>query len=115
MKYIKEYLDFNNIDNFENDYEDFDGHEKFKEFLEKNGVLDKFVRNFYNFEDDEWKREYWGGYDSHSDEYTLNDFLINNKEMRYGLYIDDAFDWDNSPEGYDFWDDVNDAWKFYMG
>jgi hypothetical protein len=107
------YIDFSDIDNFE-DNGDFEGFENFKKFLEDNGVLDEFVRNFYNFEDDERKRKYWRGYDGYSGKYTLNDYLTNNKKYREKSYIDDAFDWSYSPEGFDFWNNIDDKWRYFL-
>jgi hypothetical protein len=114
MKYIKEYLDFNEIDDIDDNggFDDFDGHEDFRYFLEENDVLDKYVENFYNFEDTIWKEVYWIGYYYSKDDYTLHDFLDELSKNGYkSEYIHHAFEWRKTEEGHHFWENINDNWK----
>jgi hypothetical protein len=113
MKYIKlfEEIDFKDIDDINDPIiVDFVGFEDFMDFLEENGVLDKFVKEFYRFEDEVWKENYWGGYKENKDNYTLHDFLENNKKNTKG-YIDDAFKWWLTDDDQDFWETIHDKWK----
>jgi hypothetical protein len=110
MRYIKLYedIDFNNIDDYEG-VDDFDGFEDFRNFLEDNGVLDKFIKNFYSNDNEGWKKVYWVDYNGDGD-YTLNDFLRYNKKNKSN-YISRAFSWSSSPEGYLYWEKVRNKWR----
>jgi hypothetical protein len=99
------YIDFRDIDNFDNGYSVYDGHEVFKEFLEENSILDKFIENF-NKSGKIWRIRFWDGYEDNN-EYTLNNYLNNKKPL---LYISDAFQWDISKEGYSFWCEIGYKW-----
>jgi hypothetical protein len=97
MIHIKLYeeIDFTDIDDIDDTMVvDFEGFEDFGDFLEENGVLDKFVNNFYKF----------------GDGYTLNYYLIINEEYKED-YIDSAFSWIKTPEGFDFWVDIDYKWR----
>jgi hypothetical protein len=109
MDYIKDYIDFTDIDDLNDPIiVDFIGFEDFRDFLEENGVLDKFVSTFYNYDNETWKKNYWSGYKGNDDNYTLHDFLIRNKKFNY---IDDIFRWEDTSDGYDFWYGIRGKWK----
>ena len=59
--------------------------------LEENNCVEAFLENTNN--------AYSGG------KQTLN--VINGKDNRFGQLLC-AFDWENSPEGQDFWDNIDE-------
>jgi len=63
---------------------------EFDKKLKKLGIKTRFLKNF--------KKEHA------NPEISLQ--LINNHENFYG-FIDDAFVWDNTPEGYDYWHEIS--------
>ena len=71
---------------------------RFKKFLAKNNAYNKFIRNLEN-EDNYFKNEYSFN--------NLYDFLTN---QRYNQFVDYAFDWDDTPERFVFWEDLNHKW-----
>jgi hypothetical protein len=102
-------IDFNDIDNYEC-VDEFEGFGVFKRFLEKYNLLDDLTTNFYNCKNSNWKKKYWG--DKVDDEYTLNGFLNHNSFFQKH-FIGYIFIWDETPEGYEFWRDINDKWEQY--
>jgi hypothetical protein len=111
-------MDFKDIDNIDFNIvddtvvfisSDLDGHEDFIDFLKENDVLDKFVYNFYNIADEEWKKSFWLGYGSDDIDYTLYNFLEDSKNISDD-YLYNAFNWDKTKYGYDFWYDINEKW-----
>lgn len=56
---------------------------KLSEYLKDNGVYERFIKNF--------DKEYYDTTDNH-------------------IEIDNCFSWDNSNEGYDYWNDLEDKW-----
>jgi hypothetical protein len=116
MKYIKLYegIDFNDIEEFDDHSPDFIGFEEFEEFLKKNNALDKFIKNFYNFDDELWKENYWGGYNEKDGDYTIHDFLMNNKKGKESGYIDDAFGWAFTPEDSSYWNKLDNEWSMLV-
>jgi hypothetical protein len=97
-------IDFNDIDNFGKDYSEFEEHEDFKEFLEENGALDKFIENFY-LHINNWRLYHWKHY---KEGHTLKYFL--DKETKY-FYITSAFRWyKDKKEDYDYWSALNLKW-----
>jgi hypothetical protein len=105
--YLKEYIDFNDIDDIHYDgcdnYPDFDGHDEFCRFLVDRDLIDSYIRNF-NEVDRNWGGLRWSGY---KDGYTLKDFLDDNDES---FYISLVFNWDNVEGGYEFWNNINMEW-----
>jgi hypothetical protein len=79
----------------------FIGFDIFKEFLEDNGVLDRFIENFYNV-DEEWKMSNWSGYSNKLDKYTIRDYLENTRIENYFIK---SFRW-----MYYDWPDLNGKW-----
>jgi hypothetical protein len=101
MKYIKEYK---NIDwDFDKEEErnipvEFKGHEDFYDFLVDNDILDKWINNFEK--DVSWRKDViW------RNKKEIHDFLNNNIN-----YIDHAFNWSDTEEGYDFWIKIYNKW-----
>lgn len=72
---------------------------KLKVFFDKHfgkGVWNAWRKNTINFTD-----EY------HYSEYLKNSFTTDHSHKEL---IENAFDWVDSSEGYDYWDDINDIW-----
>jgi hypothetical protein len=97
-------MNFNDIDDTDSIYDDFDNHDKFRNFLEERGILDNFINNFNN-SSKEWRISHWSGYHK---SYTLKEFLDNTLKIIY-IYI--AFDWYEINEGYDYWLNIHAEWK----
>ena len=66
--------------------------EQFKDFLTKEGCLDKFITNTETLDYTQ----------------TLEELAETNNPADYVL---DAFCWDDSPEGGEFWEDINAKWE----
>jgi hypothetical protein len=97
--YIKR-LDFCAIDDFDNE-DDFMCHDDFRNFLEMNGVLEKFVKNFYNDNIDiDWIIVHRYGH------ITLDEFLESVDSLKY---ISNSFPWDSK-----FWFILHVSWVDYI-
>ena len=102
MKYLKlfENKDINWTFNEEDEFpipEDFVGFEKFYEFLVENGALEKYIKNFIDQKN-----------------MDLNHFLKKTKkEGNEDNFINNAFTWVRTPEGYDFWSHLYGDWSTY--
>jgi len=98
MKYIKlfENIDWDWMDEDESDipYE-FNDNENFYNFLVDNKVLDQFIYNFDNYK---------------LKEMNYSELLHRNKND----YILWAFAWDETPEGHDFWLNLNYKWIDFL-
>jgi len=81
----------------ENKYENFIPYKIFEEFLIKKNILNKFIEYFYKNK-------------------TFNKkILVNYIDNCLKIdYIEYAFDWDRTPEGFDYWDKINDEWMEYF-
>jgi len=94
MKYIKRYnedIDWDWVDEEKRDIpDDFKDNENFYNFLVDNKVLDQFIYNF--------------------NKYKLRDLksLINSIQKEI---INFAFDWSETPEGYNFWMNYDEMWR----
>ena len=66
--------------------------EQFKDFLTKEGCLDKFITNTETL-----------NYTK-----TLEELTETNNPANYVM---GAFAWDESPEGGEFWEDINAKWE----
>ena len=102
MKYLREFIDFNDIDDI-GDYSEFEGHEDFKKFLDDNNVLDDFIYQFNNVD------RYWRGIriSGNNNRDDLKYYLDN---MDRSYYIANAFSWDESGDD-DLWYKLNDKWR----
>jgi hypothetical protein len=87
-------------------YSDFEDHDDFCRFLKDNGIIDEFIKSFYNNYID-WKVRYWVGYIS-NDEYNLKKYLDNTEKINY---FKNSFKWDNSIKGYVFWYNIALKWS----
>lgn len=67
-------------------------HEIFEMFLDENGALYAFTMNFFTE----------GG--------DLSEFY---EDFPSEDYLSAAFDWNTSPEGYDYWENINNLWRIY--
>jgi len=96
--YIKESLEEDDLDHEEEQDEDdsFITDDKFKQFLIRNDCLAEYVSNCHN--------EYLTNFPKF---YKFKEDFKNKKRYHF---IDDAFDWETSPEGYGFWDKLNEEW-----
>jgi len=76
--------------------------EKFVRFLKEEGndVYHKFV---HNFKDDVEFRSRFSGKPIKSFDYYLN-------KTKIDLFINDAFFWDDTKEGFHFWEDLHYRW-----
>jgi hypothetical protein len=92
-------LDFSNIDDFSicYSYTDFNGFEDFCEFLVYNGVIDDYIRYFYDM--------YFTRYGI-----KLNEFLMKHKPKNY---IDSAFVWPT--DEVDKWLMISKKWARLVG
>lgn len=66
--------------------------EQFKDFLTKEGCLDKFITNTETLDYTQ----------------TLEELAETNNPADYVM---DAFSWHDSPEGGEFWEDINAKWE----
>ena len=99
-QYIKE--NWNDDDDLEEeneeDYEDFITNDEFRQFLIDNNCYDQYIKNCYN------------------SLLRINDFDITlnfnkiEKRNREG-YISNAFVWEYSPEGENYWENLDDLWN----
>ncbi len=75
---------------------------KFYKFLIKKNIGEKYIfnaKNCYQFDN----------------EYIIN-FLVNAiKENSEIILISSAFKWRSTHEGHDFWKNINEEWKKYLG
>jgi hypothetical protein len=105
-------IDFSDIDNFDNDYNndylDFDGHEDFKEFLDDNSVLDEFIKYFKSV-NDSWVNIRIN-YFNKDNIIDLGGYL-DNIDRRY--YISSAFNWVDSGDS-NFWYKLNCKWNNHV-
>jgi hypothetical protein len=96
MKYLREYIDFSEIEDIHydgcSDYPDFEGHEDFCKFLIDRGVIDKYIIKFYK----------WSGNEHNS----IKKFLDTSEPSNY-LYM--AFIFNEYGEEYD-WFKLNREW-----
>ena len=96
MKYLKRYnesIDWDDWEEEENSIpDDFIGHEDFYNFLVDNDVLDTYLYNFKN--------------DKHQKDFKK---FIN--QVRDTHLIDAAFTWSQTPEGNNYWYELNIKWK----
>ena len=111
MKYIKKIdIDFDKFDDIEEKdyfhiYKSIKNKEyikKFKEFLDKNGVLDKYIHNFLN-------NSNIGFYGRKTDKIAK---VLD--RMFFLDYIAYVFLWENTDEGFDFWNSLNKKWRNYI-
>lgn len=86
---------------------------KFIKFLKDNDSFDKFKENWYNF--------------TRFNAFKVNG-VYNNKIMDFKRYflerkpkpycyiyiISDAFSWNSTPEGFDYWYNIDDLWREYF-
>jgi hypothetical protein len=101
MKYIKLFENFENIDWDWKDEEEsdismpdvFKDDEDFYKFLVDNNALDKYIYNFDNYK-----------------EINYSELLHKNKNQ----YILWSFDWSNTPEGHEFWSNLNYKWINFL-
>lgn len=42
--------------------------------------------------------------------HNFDEDYMDMKAKNYWLYIETSFDWEATPEGYDFWEDISDQW-----
>jgi hypothetical protein len=95
MKYLKEYIDFSDIEDIHYDgcdnYPDFNGYEEFCKFLVDRGVIDKFIKNFNKLS-------------SYND---ISKFL---SDSSIEDYIAGSFAWISADGGYGFWNKINSEW-----
>ena len=95
-------IDYNIYDDLE--YPTFDdiihteGVKEFYKFLLNNNLLDKYLYNFRNN-----KSPMLFGCKDTDIWYVLDNKLST-------TFIFDAFSWSDSPEGYSFWERINDEW-----
>jgi hypothetical protein len=73
--------------------------------LVDNGALDNYIKNF-NKVDNGWRIDNWDGFKLGMD-YTIKDFLDNNKMI---YYIYGSFIWEETSEGYKFWNELSNEW-----
>lgn len=67
---------------------------KFYNFLLKNKILDNYMNNLTNSNN------------TYFDDYMTYKVFFKNEY----LYFESPFNWASSPEGYFFWDKINDKW-----
>jgi hypothetical protein len=86
----------------------FISHKDFVSFLKMNKVYKEFRRGFSTPCKDEFKRDYFQNPSRKS---------FSQKHMRtnleYWYFLGDAFEWNDTKEGWDFWYNVRDAWCKY--
>lgn len=68
----------------------------FFNWLQQNGALERFKRNRFNFLRT-YKNSGWANYRSYA-------------QLPYLCAVDYAFIWSDTPEGYIFWQKLDDAW-----
>jgi len=66
--------------------------EKFKQFLRDNSAYDSFMKNYDNIS---------------SFDYVFNDY-------EGDVYLAGSFTWENTEEGYSYWEDLENRWFSYM-
>jgi hypothetical protein len=93
MKYLREFIDFSEIDDIDDcdGYPDFEGHEDFCKFLVDKGVIDIYIKNFNKLS-------------SYND---ISEFLSGNSIEDH---IAGSFAWINTDDGYGFWNKINSEW-----
>jgi hypothetical protein len=90
---------------------DFGDHVGFRDFLDCNDSLEKFIDGFYDTDED-WKINYWVGYIESGGDYTIKDFLDNmDKDNNTPNYVNYAFEWAGTKGGKKFWGGINREWK----
>lgn len=70
--------------------------EKLKNFLEEKDVYKRFRMNFYS------EQLYQGNFE---------DIFSHLTDVNPEWAVSGFFTWDKSPEGQDFWSEINDGWK----
>jgi len=104
MKYIREYIDWDNED-FEIEEDDptipneFSRCEKFYVFLKKNKIVDIFKNEFHKFNN------------KTIDEYLNRDF---NDDTEYIHLINYSFTWDETQQGDAYWREIDGEWRNYI-
>ena len=98
---------------------------KFITFLKRNGFYEKYLNNFQKEEAHQFRLDV-------KEDYAIDDFLVNNSsnqtyfeysnywyywlcDVNKNRFIDSAFEWAYSNEGYGFWFDVEKKWQYVYG
>jgi hypothetical protein len=99
MKYIINYINFNNYEEFFTNDEPLlnDCIYEFIEFLKMENVFKIFVKNLYQC-NDMWKYRFWNNHNSLC------------KKDKKEKYLTNSFPWINTEEHYDFWEKINRKW-----
>jgi len=100
LKKLNESIDFNDWDDEEYEFCN-NTNNKFVRFLKNHGIYDNFI---YNCEHD---KHYYKG----SRWYSLETFCVDLKKYEY---INAAFDWENTKEGFDFWEKMDSQWRYLL-
>jgi len=131
MKYLKKFE--NNLDPFneedwgeknwdieeENEYpKDFEGFETFYDFLEKNNIVDGFIKAFEHDDKKITKKIYRPQYsivgvDPSTEHYnTLREYLLFHEKKKW-LLLDNPFYKKDTVEGWNFWYNMSNKWLIY--
>jgi len=112
MKRLKLYEDFDwTEDDF--DFEEEDENEnvipdkEFVKFLKDNHCYNEFIINFENQLESSTGRKFGNIHK----ETNLKDYIKNTKKYDYIQY---PFYWDNTPEGENYWEDLEDRWQVWI-
>lgn len=76
---------------------------KFKIFLKKEGVFYDYLKNCHRLNHDKHRL-----YTNPFSTYPIQRIL---KQKHYEQLISSAFMWIETPQGYEFWDRINDKWR----
>ena len=112
MKYLKRLgIDFNDFDDMETSSKYSQDVLNFIDFLSSRYLLDIYVKNF---------KECKGSHDPYYcnrksfEKYDGDVFwFLSNEKFQSNRYVSYAFDWVETKEGFDFWNDIDDEWKEY--
>jgi len=94
---------------------------KFITFLKRNGLYEKYLNNFHTKGAYQFRRnvkEYYGMDDFLVQDFSNQTYLAYSNYWYYWLcvvnknsFIDSAFEWVYSNEGYEFWFNVESQWQ----
>ena len=88
----------------------------FIRFLKEENIIGVFNRNFSKFLKQHYIEKYVK-YNNAYSSYLLDIAQINcylEDENIHCLFLDYAMEWDNTEDGFEFWQNVNRKWKIYF-
>ncbi len=99
-KVVNEDFDFEEVWEEEDDDNDYSFYpEKFKNFLIENGALEYFHENLKNSKDESGFKKFW---------YNIETYFTTFDDYQW---IGQSFSWLDSPEGYNYWSNLDKKWR----